>query len=478
MRKSIINLFRHYSVRDLFYKVLERITEERKLYCSIDEKISEENIEKQRIKKFIYQPLISILVPTYETEKEFLEQLLETMLNQTYANWELCIADASETSKVEDIISLYQEDKRIIYKRLKKNEGIAENTNEAYKIATGDYIGLLDHDDILADNALYEVVEAINKDKDIDFIYTDEDKMNSSGNIFYYPHRKPDYNKEYLRTNNYICHFVVVKKELVDKIDGWRKEFDGAQDFDFVLRCTELAVKIKHIPKILYHWRVHEKSTSANKYSKMYAYEAGRKAVEEHLERCNEKARVSCLKELGTYKVSYQAQECDTLKQMNVKKFWETDWNVEWNTTPYIIIMDDKVKRIYTREGECFSAECESKMKIAVKEDLLGFFQRDTVSIVAAKCVDRRKVLQNGIRKNLDGTKEILMSGLNRNFRGYFKQAVLPQNVDGAKFDFVIIKTETIKDVQLAGLDEEQLCDCLRSMGLEIIQVSDFVVEK
>jgi len=241
---------------------------------------------KQRAAAFEAMPCISVLVPAYETPEPFLRQMIESVLSQSYSHLELCIADGSPGDGVQKIVESYGEkDSRIRYQRLSENRGISENTNEALAMATGEYIGLLDHDDLLLPGALFEVVKALNEAGGADAVYTDEDKVNMDLTHHFQPHFKPDFNLEYLRSNNYICHFFVVKRELACQVGGFQREFDGAQDHDFIFRCTEQAGKVLHIPKVLYSWRCHEASTASNPESKRYAYEAGKRAVAAHLKR-------------------------------------------------------------------------------------------------------------------------------------------------------------------------------------------------
>ena len=173
-----------------------------------------------------------------------------------------------------------KKDSRILWKKLEENKGIAENTNAAFEMAGGEFVGLLDHDDLLAPNALYEIAEALEKEPDLDVLYTDEDKVRGDEILEHFqPHLKPDFNIDLLRSNNYICHFFVVRKALLERVGGFRKEYDGAQDYDFIFRCTQAAGKIHHIPEILYHWRTHQSSTADNPVSKLYAFEAGKRAT-------------------------------------------------------------------------------------------------------------------------------------------------------------------------------------------------------
>ncbi len=266
---------------------------------------NEDELEKQKTTKFTYAPKISVVVPMYNTDEKFFQDLIESLNNQTYANWELCLADGSP-KKNENLEKYYEKNKKIKYNFLGKNEGISENTNEAIKMATGDYVGFLDHDDILSEEALFQVVKVINQDLKTDFIYTDEDKIDENYERFE-PYFKPDYSPETLECNNYITHFVVVKKEIIEKIGKLNSEFNGAQDFDFVLRATKVANKITHISKVLYHWRVHKNSTAYIADTKNYAFEAGKKVIEADLKREGKSATVEFGQEVpGIYKIKYE----------------------------------------------------------------------------------------------------------------------------------------------------------------------------
>lgn len=263
----------------------------------------ESELEQQRKTTFAYAPLISIVIPLYNTPVPYLKELLDSVQAQTYPNFQLCLADGSDNSRTGDYIrENYGTDKRIQYKLLENNAGISENTNEAIKMATGEFIMFSDHDDTLAPNALFEIVKEMNEHPGTDVVYTDEDKVTMDGKRYFDPHFKPDFNLDMLRCNNYICHIFVVKREILEQVGMLRKEFDGAQDFDFILRCCEKAENIRHVAKILYHWRNHPASTAGNPESKMYAYEAGRNAVQAHYDRIGMKAEVSMTEQWGRYR--------------------------------------------------------------------------------------------------------------------------------------------------------------------------------
>lgn len=272
-------------------------------------KITEKTLLEQRQTGFERTPKISIIVPTYRTPIRYLREMVDSVISQSYVNWELCIADGSEgDTEVEDELKRYHDlDERIKYCILEKNLGIAGNTNEALKLATGEYVGLFDHDDILAPNALYEIVKAL-QEQEYDILYTDEDKITGEDNRHLEPNFKPDFSIDLFRSNNYITHFFVVKTEIIRKIGGFRSEYDGSQDYDLMFRCIENAKSIKHIPIILYHWRVHMNSVALDPSSKKYAYDAGKRAIEDHLRRTKTAATVEHQGIWGMYHVKYRVQ--------------------------------------------------------------------------------------------------------------------------------------------------------------------------
>ena len=311
IQKGLLYL-KHYGPKEFWIRLHERFEPEEVPYgpwyaAYIPD---EEALEKQRKHKFNYAPLISIAVPAYQTPVEFLKQMIESLISQTYTGWELCIANASpDNEEMQRVLADYSaKDVRVRFCSLKENLGIAENTNRAFAMAKGEFMGLLDHDDLLAPNALYEIVNTLQDHPQADALYTDEDKVTTDLDEHFQPHLKPDFNLDLLRSNNYICHFFVVRKSIVEKAGGFRKEFDGAQDYDFIFRCTENAREVLHVPEILYHWRTHKASTADNPASKMYAFEAGKRAIEAHLERTGTKGTVSHTQDLGFYRVKYPVQ--------------------------------------------------------------------------------------------------------------------------------------------------------------------------
>ena len=216
---------------------------------------SSAELERQRKTKFSLTPKISIVVPLYKTDREYLRQLIESVQAQTYSNWELCLSDGSgANSPLEQVLKEYQEkDSRIRVISSEKPLQISQNTNAAMGISTGDFVAFADHDDVLTANALFEYVKAYNENPKLEVFYSDEDKMTMDGNKFFQPHFKPDFNLDLLCSVNYICHLFMAKKSLIEKVGMLRPEYDGAQDYDFIFRCVEATDQICHVPKILYH---------------------------------------------------------------------------------------------------------------------------------------------------------------------------------------------------------------------------------
>lgn len=317
--RKTVNYLRKNGVKCAFFAAMERIEEERKsdyIYSGADE--GELKRQRDEWQKFPYR--FSIVVPAYETKEEYLRELIDSVREQSYERWELIIADASAGNTVEDVVAEYQEkahERRIHYIKLMENRGISENSNAGIEAATGDYIALLDHDDLLTPDALYEIADVIqreeNKNRHPALIYTDEDKFDND-RYFKQPHIKTEFNLDLILSNNYICHLMAVDSALMKKLK-LQKKYDGAQDYDLVLRVVSrlmdetpvggLEEKIIHVPKVLYHWRCHRDSTAENTASKAYAYEAGRNALEDFCKGRGWQVRVDHALHLGFYKIEY-----------------------------------------------------------------------------------------------------------------------------------------------------------------------------
>ena len=310
--KKGLRYLKHYGPKEFWIRLHERFEPEEVPYGPWYEAYipDEKQLDQQRHRRFLYEPLISVAVPAYHTPEKFLREMINSLLAQTYRNWELCIANGSpEDETMLKVLKEYAAmDKRVRFRDLGENLGIAGNTNAALEMAEGEFVGLLDHDDLLAPNALYEIALALEKDRSLEAVYTDEDKVTTDLSEHYQPHLKPDFNLDLLRSNNYICHFFVVSRTIIQEVGGFRQEFDGAQDHDFIFRCVEKAQNVGHVSEIVYHWRTHKASTADNPASKMYAFDAGKRAIEAHLERMGIQGEVSHTPDLGFFRVKYPVQ--------------------------------------------------------------------------------------------------------------------------------------------------------------------------
>lgn len=303
--EKIITMLKDDGVGYVLHKINKKLFGKRKkpLYSAAQ-------LNKQKTVTFPRDICFSILVPLYNTPDQLLREMIESVLAQTYGNWELCLADGSDDAHayVGEICKGYeQRDNRIRYRKLEENKGISGNTNACIEMSTGAYIALFDHDDLLHPAALYEMMCVI-CEQGADFIYTDEDSFYETPADAYSPHYKPDFSAELLRSYNYICHFTAFSRHLLNKVGCFRSEFDGSQDYDMFLRLTEQAEKIVHIPKILYYWRNHAGSVASNVSVKPYTMVAAKKALAEHLQRLGLKGTVTDSAVPTTYRIAYEIQ--------------------------------------------------------------------------------------------------------------------------------------------------------------------------
>lgn len=467
-----------------------------------------------------WKPLISIVVPVYKPPREFLKQMIASVRQQSYQNWQLCLADG-EGSMEPVLRQAADEDPRIRYQILDENLGIAGNSNAALELATGEYVGLLDHDDILEKHALYEVVKALNEDPETDMLYSDEDKVSMDLRVYFDAHLKPDFNLDLLRSNNYICHFFVARKELLDELGGFLPYYDGAQDYDLILRCSEKARKIRHIPRILYHWRTHQFSTSENPESKMYCYTSGKLALEAHLKRMGLCAKVSLIEDhLGYYRVKYRVtgkprisilipnkDQPDTLKacvdSIREKSTYENYEIIiiENNSAGteifslYEELKKDPRIRIAVWEREFnypainnFGASLAQGEYLLLlnndtrvitpdwMEELLGTCQRPDVGIVGAKLYYPDDTIQHaGVVMKLAGVCGHVFCGMDRSEPGRFARAVVQQDYSAVTAACMMVKKSVYESA--GGMDEAfavayndvDFCLRVRGMGLLVV---------
>lgn len=461
-----------------------------------------EMLTKQRKHKFAYQPKISIVIPLYKTPHVYLDEMIDSVKKQTYSNWELCLSDGSgENSPLTNRLKKYEtEDSRIkvVYNTCALQ--ISENTNAALEIVTGDYIAFADHDDLLAPNALYECVYELNRDKDIDIIYTDEDKIDMLGNEHFMPHFKPDFNIDMLRSINYICHLFVVKNDIVKKVGMLNPEFDGAQDYDFVLRCIETTSKIKHIPMILYHWRAHKDSTAENPESKEYAFRAGMRAIAAHYERVGIKATVEKTGLEGLYRSKYilQSEPLISIIIPNKDHIDDLDKCIKsienrssYRNYEFIIVennsTDEKTFEYYKKlEEQCSRAKVVYWAKQGFNypainnygvehakgeyilflnndteivnedciEELLGYCMREDVGAVGARLYYEDGTVQHaGVVVGLGGVAGHAFVAFPRDHWGYFGRIHMAQNYSAVTAACMLMKKSIFDEV--GGFDEK-----------------------
>lgn len=314
-------------LRAAFFAALERLSDNRNehyTFAPVSDAAYEDQRKEYRLLAEAGNTVrFSIVVPLFNTPEKYLREMISSCVMQSYGNWELVLADASP-SPLKTAEEYAKEDPRIKYYFLGENKGISGNTNRAIEKAQGDYIGLLDHDDLLTRDALYEMSRVIRKSMKtnrlsrysecpVRLIYSDEDKFDDETGRFYEHHSKPSFNLDYLLSNNYICHFTMVRADIIKRL-RLRSSYDGAQDYDLILRaCTEAALKkpederrIVHIGKVLYHWRCHSQSTAANPASKTYAYEAGQRVLQTFLADNSLQGRVMQLPHVGFYRIEYE----------------------------------------------------------------------------------------------------------------------------------------------------------------------------
>ena len=473
---------------------------------------SPKELERQRQESFPIMPKFSIVVPLYRTPETFLDDMMASVKNQTYGNWELCLADGSGEDDFDGkcfltkIQGYKEEDVRIKYVHLPENLGIAGNTNAALSLAEGDYIVLLDHDDMLSEDALYECAWRINREAEegrkIQVLYSDEDKVTiKRGKPFYFDaHFKPDFNLDLLCSMNYISHLFVVEHSLVEELEGFRTEFDGSQDYDFIFRCVERAGVICHIPKVLYHWRVNEGSTAEDPKKKLYAFEAGARAIKAHCERAGiGTVEVEENEVLGTYRVRYpvkgnplvsviipnkdhtddlevclrsllekasydnlevivvenNSRENETFRRYKeLEKRYQKLRVIRWEGTGFNFsaINNDAVSNaggeyllFLNNDTELINGDCI--------EELLGFCQREEVGIVGAQLFYEDDTIQHaGVVVGYKGIAGHTFVGFHKGEKTYFLRSMCAQDYSAVTAACMMTKRSVFETV--GGFDE------------------------
>ena len=448
--------------KKVYARIFGEYTEEEKIYKKWIDKNepNKEDLAKQKNTKFDINPKISIVVPVYNTPENFFAELVQSLQNQTYSNWELCLADGSP-EPIKYMQEYPKKDSRIKYKIIGENKGISGNTNEALTLATGDYIGLLDHDDLLPSFSLFEIVKVINENPEVEFIYSDEDKLERLKGPRYGVFFKPDFSPYTLNSANYICHFSIFKKELMEKLGGFRSEYDGSQDFDIVARASELTQNIIHIPKVLYHWRAHKNSTAQNSDSKPYAFEIGKKVIKDHIKRSLDiDVEVTDGLTPGSYEVKYIVKENykvsiiidgTNMSKEQINSLIEKVKISTYKNYEIIIITNEKLEEKYKTvkltnnifedynkavslaEGKYFIIFDENLINIdktSYIEDLVGICQDPNVGIVGTKLYnEQNQVEHSGIILGMNGIGDFLYKGAPKDIGTYMQRLLIIHNV-------------------------------------------------
>ena len=490
-------------------------------------RVSRQELFAQRKTKFSNAPKFSVVVPLYHTPAKFLKDLVRSMMYQSYANWELCLVNASpEDVHLTSLLENWaMRDKRIRVIRLEKNLGIAQNTNAGIAASTGEFIAFLDHDDFLEPDALFCYADALNKDKTIDVFYSDEDKTDEYAAHYFYPHFKSDFNIDLLHANNYMCHFLAVRKSLVDTVGGLNEKFDGAQDYDFVLRLTENTKKIYHCPRILYHWRCSNQSTAANQGNKMYAIHAGKAALNAHYKRIGWNARAQEGAVDGWYQTKFTLKEEPLVSILIPNKDHTDDLDVclnsfferaDYQNYEFIIIENnsvlpetfayyekiekehDNVKVVYWEAGFNYSAINNFGFKFAkgdyimllnndvelitpdIFQSMLGFCMRPEVGIVGAKLLYNDHTVQHaGVLVGAGGLADHVFKGIHEDDPGYMGRAISSQDVSAVTAACLLVKRSVYEEV--GGLEDEfqvafndvDFCLKVRKAGYLIVYDAD-----
>ncbi len=458
--------------------------------------ISADILESQKKYVFSYQPKISILVPLYNTPENFLKDMLDSVMRQTYDHWELILADASDQQNNNRYIIEQYQDPRLKYIVLENNKGIVSNTNEAYHHASGEYISLLDHDDMLADQCLYEVVKAINDG--FDFIYTDEITFkNYPQKDCYQPNLKPDFSPDTLRSYNYICHFICFSRRLLMEDEALLDpDTEGSQDYDLILRMTERAKSIKHIDVPLYFWRAHRASVAENVNAKPYVVDAAKKALQKHLER---KELIGTVEDgiiSTTYKITYELKgtplvsiiipNCDHIQDLKTcidsiqRKSTYHQYEIliiennskEEDTFAYYQEIKSDLITVITYQDEFNFSKINNFAVSHAKgnyllflnndvevispnwiQEMLMFAQREDVGCVGAKLLYPDEIIQHaGVIIGIGGVAGHSHKNYQRNDYGFMSRLQISQNLSAVTAACLMIKKELFYQVE--GFDE------------------------
>lgn len=471
------------------------------------QRVNEKTLNIQRNTHFSYSPKISILVATFNTKEEYLKEMIDTVVNQSYSNWELCIADGSTNDFVEKYVHEHYSNygNKIKFQKLDQNYGISGNTNKAFEMATGDYITVYDHDDTLELDCFYEIVKALQEYR-YDVLYTDEDKFDDSTKMYNDPNLKPDFSEDLLRSHNYITHLFIVNKKIVDEVGYYNSEFDGSQDYDYIFRCVEKANAVYHIPRILYHWRMHPESTAQNPESKLYCYDAGKRAIEAHYKRIGVEATVEFLPKpmYGMYHTIYSTKDNPLVSILipnyNHKSILKTCIDSLYNVNTYknfeiVIVENNSTEKeifdyykelqsehdniqVVTYKGEFnYSRINNFGMKYTngdyvlllnndtevispnALSEMVGCILRPEVGAVGAKLLYEDDTVQHaGVVVGFSGYAGHVNHGINKDDYGYMVRARINCNYSAVTAACMMVKKSVFN--QVGGFDEQFVVAC------------------
>ena len=529
LRKGVVYFKRNgvrRTIQRVWEKIREKLTGQSEAYMTWRKHTlpSREELQAQSRNQFLRQPLISIVVPLYRTPEPYLRALIDSVRAQTYDNWELCLSDGSgPQSPLRKVLENWTRvDERIRVEDAGCMLGISENTNRALFMARGDYIVFADHDDTLPPFALYECVKMINEEPEADIIYSDEDKVSMNGKEYFQPHFKSDFNIDLLCSMNYFCHLVMVSRDLYEKVGGLNDAYDGAQDYDFVLRCVERARKVCHIPMVLYHWRSHKDSTAENPESKMYAFVAGQRAVQAHYDRIGVDAKVIMGEYPGLYQTVYAIRKPEPMISIiipNKDHIADLDKCVRsilerstYSNYEFLVIENnstldetfayyekmqaehDNFHVLYWKEGFNYSAINNFGVEHArgdyllflnndtqiisndCLEQLLGPCQREEVGAVGARLFYEDGTIQHaGVIIGYGGIAGHAFLGFDGNANGYFSRIICQSDLSAVTAACMMVRKDVF--LEAGGFDEKlevafndiDFCLKLRSMGKLVV---------
>ena len=495
------NIFEKYGLRRVRSKIRQKHRQRREernfqKWVKLDDASKLENREtiRQKIENLARRPLISVLIPVYNIEGKWLRRCIESVANQIYENWELCIADdCSPSPHVRKVLEEYAaQDERVKIVFRRENGHISAASNSALELVTGEFVGLLDHDDELSEDALFHVAAEINDFPETDFIYTDEDKIDETGTRNT-PHFKPDFSRDYLCSVNYVTHFAVYRTEILRRVGGFRIGLEGSQDYDLALRVIERVPEnhIRHVPKILYHWRAIKGSVALGGDEKPYAHERAREAIRQHLERTGKQATV----EEAIYKLHRVRYELParfpkvSLIIAADENFTETALENFIEQTDYANYEIALVKTaagnglpsfgnvkiiVCENAGEAEQFNCaaaqtdgeilcftDANLKPLTKnwlKELAGFTLQTEIGAVGAKIIDADgTVLHGGLIIGTNGTVGIAHHGFSSESDGYFMRAQVINNFSAVSVSCLMTRREIFESV--SGFDAENFPD-------------------